>query len=212
MHKQHWGRRCDLNLGRCLFPTGKRTPEAQRAWREKIGLIGIIAFVMLFVGYLTFGFTISVCGTPPNRYHAGSIQTGSLIINGYAYDLGDWNHPSGGPFNGSQNPLFMDSWKAGGMDASFMFQKVNENCLGIIEPATGATIDHSGERMGWYFPCNLRSQNGSTPNLTNITSAYTCHTADSARNQYHALKPEGQVYYDWADLKNSDRNLAVYQG
>jgi hypothetical protein len=34
---------------RCL---GKRNPEAQRAWREKMGLVGVIALVMLFVGYV----------------------------------------------------------------------------------------------------------------------------------------------------------------
>lgn len=88
--------------------------------------------VLAVVGYLTFGFTITVCGVPELRYHSGQIPNGSLIINGYTYDLGNWNHPSTAPpvgrgtFNGSQNPLFMEDWMAGGKDASFLFQQVRE--------------------------------------------------------------------------------------
>ncbi|WFC93830.1 chitin synthase [Malassezia brasiliensis] len=36
---------------------GIKTPEQQRAWREKMGLIWIILVIMGLVGYITFGFT-----------------------------------------------------------------------------------------------------------------------------------------------------------
>lgn len=107
---------------------------------------------MAFVGFLTFGFTEVVCGTKTTRLHAGSVQSGSLIVNGYAYDLSTWNHPRGGPFNGTQNPLFMQSFQAGGKDASFMFQNVNQHCLGLIKPTASSGIPHRGEQMDWYFP------------------------------------------------------------
>jgi chitin synthase len=68
------------------------------------------------------------------------------------------------------------------------------------------------QEMAWYFPCNLRSQNGSSPDLTNITSPYTCHTEPSAREQYSQLKASGEVYFDWKDIRDPSRNLAVYQG
>lgn len=67
--------------------------------------------------------------------------------------------------------------------------------------------------MSWYFPCNLRGQNGSaTADLTNTTSSWSCHTSDTARRDYAGLKRQGQVYFDWDDVKNEERNLAVYQG
>lgn len=156
-----------------------------------------------------------MCGTPPNRYRSGSIPLGSLIINGFVYDLGNWNHPAAGAmFNGSVNPLFMDPWMAGGKDASFLFQTVNERCLGVITPAGGdSAIAHDGDRLDWYFPCNLRPQNGSaTADLTNVTSGWSCHASDAGRDAYGGLARQGQVYFDWGDLKNADRNLAVYQG
>ncbi|EEB98716.1 hypothetical protein MPER_01727, partial [Moniliophthora perniciosa FA553] len=48
---------------------GLRSPEQQRAWREKIGLVSIILVLMAGVGFITFGFTQAVCGKPPNRFH-----------------------------------------------------------------------------------------------------------------------------------------------
>ncbi|KAH9910776.1 uncharacterized protein BXZ73DRAFT_30792, partial [Epithele typhae] len=51
-----------------LSACGIRTPEQQRAWREKIGLLLIIISLMAIVGFITFGFTEVVCGTQPNRF------------------------------------------------------------------------------------------------------------------------------------------------
>ena len=40
----------------------RKTARAQRrAWREKMGLISIIFLIAAFVGFLTFGFTTSIC-------------------------------------------------------------------------------------------------------------------------------------------------------
>lgn len=85
--------------------------------------------------------------------------------------------------------------------------------MGIITPTANSSITHDGDNMSWYFPCNLRGQNGSaTADLTNTTSSWSCHTSDTARRDYAGLKRQGQVYFDWKDVKNEERNLAVYQG
>lgn len=46
---------------------GWPTKAQRRAWREKMGLVSIILIIMAIVGFLTFGFTAAVCGTPPDR-------------------------------------------------------------------------------------------------------------------------------------------------
>lgn len=185
-----------------------------------MGLVALILLLMAAVGFLTFGFTKSVCGTPSARTLAGTVTTSTLIINGFTWDLGNWFHPSvGTTFNGTQNPLFTADYEAGGKDASFMFQNVNKNCEGIIGPSndTGISpIDRTSGKMAWYFPCNLRSQFGSSPNVTGITSNYTCHITPTARTAYANFASQvnvskGLVYYDWANVTDPGRNLVVYQ-
>lgn len=154
-----------------------------------------------------------MCGSPGNRFHGGTISTGSLIINGFTYDLSTWNHPAVGVFNGSQNPLYVEPWEAAGKDASFLFQKVNQECLGLITAASGSAIPiNDAGMLGWYFPCNVRSQNASTTvDATNSTSSYLCHTSDEARDQYAALPKSGSIYYTWEDVHDPNRDLIVYQ-
>ena len=214
------GRRADLftPLDRRLTPSdlsshaGLRTKERQTAWREKMGLLFVIALSMTAVGFLTFGFTKSVCGTPSLRYRSGDIGTGSMIFHGYAYDLDGFKHPAAAGIEGGSNPLY-NLFDAGGKDGSFLFQTVNERCLDIITPAAGTGIPVSGEKLGWYFPCNIYNQWGtSAVNITGYAEGVLCHTQADARTQFAALKPLGQVYFTWEDLKNSTRNLGVYDG
>ena len=97
-----------------------------------MGLVSLILLLMGGVGFLTFGFTKSVCGKPPNRFHGGAIGddyigNGSVVIHGYNYDFTNFRHPSAGTtFNGTTNPLYVGGWNLAGNDASFLFQKVNE--------------------------------------------------------------------------------------
>lgn len=197
-----------------LSTCGIRTPEQQRAWREKMGLLSFVVILMAGVGFLTFGFTQTVCKKPPLRYHAGTIDKGSLIINGLDYDFSKFNHPAvPGFFNGQQNPLFIDPYNAGGMDASFLFQNVNVNCRSLITASSGSSIskDSSGN-LGWYFPCNLFNQFGNSPaNKTGYDSSTLCHADTKSRQTLASHPANGQVFYTWDDVKNSQRNLAVYE-
>jgi chitin synthase len=177
-----------------------------------MGLLAVIGLSMAAVGFLTFGFTSSVCGTPGLRYKSGDIDTGSLIFHGYNYDFDKYAHPAAAGIAGGSNPLY-NLFGAASMDASFLFQTVNQRCLNIITPAVGTGIPTQGESLGWYFPCNLYNQWGSSAvNKTGYTEGVLCHTQNDARSQFSALKPLGQVYFNWSDLKNETRNLGVFDG
>ncbi|KAF9446274.1 glycosyltransferase family 2 protein [Macrolepiota fuliginosa MF-IS2] len=197
---------------------GLRSPEQQRAWREKMGLVSIILILMAGVGYLTFGFTESVCGTPPNRFHGGAIDTqhignSSVVIHGYSYDFSNFKHPAAGStFNGSTNPLTMGNWNLAGNDASFLFQNVNQNCLGLVTKSSSSSISGQANFLDWYFPCNIFGQGGNTgANITGYESGGQCHTTPKARSGLSQMRPDGQVYYTWDDVKNPNRNLAVFE-
>lgn len=172
---------------------------------------------MAGVGFLTFGFTESVCGQPADRFHGGAvgdgfIGNGSVVIHGYTYDFTQFKHPSAGTtFDGNTNPLIEGGWDLAGNDASFLFQDVNQHCLGMITKSSSSSITGDGSNLDWYFPCNIHSQEGTGTNLTGYESAVNCHASSNARNRLATMDPQGQVYYTWEDVRNTNRNLAVYE-
>jgi chitin synthase len=203
---------CPDFILRCF---GKPAKAQQRAWREKMGLISIILMVMAFVGFLTFGFTATVCGTPPVRMKANAVDNGFLIIHGKAYNLVSSKHPAAIGVPNGANVLFDLPIKNGGRDASFLFQQVNGKCKGLINKAPGSDVVSDAQgNLGWYFPCQLFAQDGSTqPNKTEGPYlGYQCHTTPDARKAFYSLRSSGDVYFKWEDLNNSTRNLAVYSG
>lgn len=200
---------------------GMPTKAQQRAWREKMGLISIILLIMAFVGFLTFGFTQTVCGQPPSRIRINEVNSGYMIFHGTAYDLSTSHHPpaEGIPrrLDGSgANVLYDLPEKHGGKDGSFLFQNVNGKCKGLIKAAPGSDVptDDSGG-LAWYFPCTTFNQDGSSkPNLTiPYYLGYACHTSAPARDSFYlGLSGASDVYFTWDDVKNSSRNLVVYSG
>ncbi len=168
---------------------------------------------MAIVGFITFGFTATVCNSTGVTIKGGHANSGSLVINGYDYDLSSWKHPAAGTyFNGSTNPIYAEPYVAGGKDASFLFQTINGNCLNVITPAANTAINHEGNSMAYYFPCNLHDQNGTTTvNQTGYESATYCHASNAARSNFNALAPTGSIYYTWDQVGNSSRNLAVFE-
>jgi chitin synthase len=178
-----------------------------------MGLMSIIMILMAGVGFLTFGFTETVCGTPPNRYHSGTIGNSSVIIHGYDYDFSKFKHPAVGPFDGDTNPLFEGGWNAAGADISFLFQNVNQHCYGLITKSSTSSITGSGENLNWYFPCNVFNQYGTSGvNISGYEDSTNCHATSTARNDLSQMYPQGQVYYTWDDVRNTSRNLAVWEG
>lgn len=205
----------------CLVPDfilkcfGMPQKEQRTAWREKIGLISIILMIAAFVGFLTFGFTATVCGTAPVRLKANAIGNGYMIFHGKAYDLTGSTHPTAVGIPRGSNVLYDLPHKYGGQDGSFLFQQVNGACKGLItaKPDGGVPTDSDGN-LGWYFPCHAFNQDGSTkPNLTDEHyQGWACHTGAKGRKSFWNMAGSGDVYYTWEDTKNTSRNLAIYSG
>lgn len=187
----------------------------RRAWREKMGLLSIIVLICAFVGFLTFGFTQAVCGTPGVRMKINHVDSGFMIFHGQAYDLSSSSHPAAQGIPLGRNVLYDLPDKHGGQDGSFLFQNVNGACKDLITLAPKSDVPTNDNRdLAWYFPCNTFNQDGSTkPNTTNpYYLGYACHTTENARKTLYGLRSSGEVYFNWDDIKNSSRNLMVYSG
>lgn len=215
-----WGTYCHMItfwapnvMLRCF---GKKAKDAQRAWREKIGLISIILLIMAFVGYLTFGFTATVCPSGgPLRLRINKVGPGYMIFHGKAYDLTRSQHPLARGIAAGSNVLFDADPPGAGMDGSFMFQNVNGACKGLITAAPNSDVTTDGDgNLAWYFPCNMFKQDGSSSPNTSIPYylGYACHTSRSARDAFYGLRSSGDVYFNWDDVRNASRNLMVYSG
>lgn len=194
----------------CGMPTKAR----QSAWREKVGLISVILIIGTAVGFLTFGFTETVCSNKTIRLRTNTVNNAYLIIQGRAYDMGNFEHPAAAGIENDSNVLYPPI-NAGGMDASFLFQNVNSQCQDLILPTANSSIPSNSEnQMAWYFPCKTVNQDGSSP--VNYTfpyyQGYSCHTSAIARNEYYGLNITGDVYFTWGDVQNSSRSLVVYNG
>lgn len=194
---------------------GMPKKERQMAWREKIALLSIIIYAGVFIAYLTFGFTKTVCNKSKLRLRNNDVSPGFLIINGKAYSLDSSSHPAAAGIDAGTNILYPPV-NAGGSDASFLFQNVNGNCHGLITPKSDCSIPYDeSENLAWYFPCKVFAQDGSTsPNFTKSEyyDGWACHTSQEARQAYYDLEVSGDVYFTWDDIKNSTRNLVVYNG
>ncbi|KDN45587.1 glycosyltransferase family 2 protein [Tilletiaria anomala UBC 951] len=202
---------------------GIRTPEQQRAWREKLGLIGIIALSMGAVGFLTFGFTQTVCPKPPNRYVAGDIDLGSTTLYGYDYDFNRFYHPQTGIFNASGPAnhtaiAYSEPWLTGGRDASLLFQRVDGACSKVITLKAGSTAAKSAAGgPANYFPCYIINGNSSTTFYKGNTPTEMCHSS-SVRTDFMGKQSgagwaqQGQVYFTWDNITNTARNLVVWKG
>ncbi|KAH9820288.1 Chitin synthase D, partial [Teratosphaeria destructans] len=215
-----WGTYCHLITFWAPNPAlrcfGMKQKEQQRAWREKIGLISLILLVMFFVGFLTFGFTETVCPAGgPARLRVNHVGAGYMIFHGQAYDLTKSQHPAAIGIAAGANVLWDLAEPEGGKDGSFLFQNVNGACKGLITAANHSDVvtDAEGD-LAWYFPCNTFNQDGSSrPNQTiPYYLGYACHTAKLARTDFYGLRSSGDVYFTWDDVRNQSRNLIVYSG
>jgi chitin synthase len=178
-----------------------------------MGLLAIILLLMGGVGFLTFGFQATVCGKPPNQWAVGTVDNRMVIINGLAYNLTDFKHPkAGATFDGTKSPIVTPGFNVGAQDVSFMFQKVNGSCNGIITPASNSFIPSTAGNLRYYFPCNTFSQFGNSQlNRTGYDSAFQCHASSHSRDLLNNLKNTGLVSYNWTQITDGSRNLAVFK-
>jgi chitin synthase len=183
-----------------------RTPEQQRAWREKIGLISFIILAMAFVGFITFGFTEAVCDTKTTRFNAANVSSGSTAVHGYYYNFNTFYHPNVPPFNkdgpfNHTNPAYSDPWLTGGKDATNLFQITGGACANVL------TTTGTGDR---YFPCQVYSPLGTA----GIQNSSWCHPAAVSNDFLRSNNPmrTGQLFYDWTTLEDPKYNFAVWKG
>ena len=194
---------------------GKPAKAQQRAWREKVGLITIILMIAAIVGFLTFGFTQTVCGTPGLRLKVNHVDGGYMIFHGRAYELSDSHHPPARGIPANANVLYDLPEKNAGRDGSFLFQNVNGRCKDVITRAPGSDVPTDADGgLAWYFPCTPFDQDGSTPPNTTVPYylGYGCHTTATGRGRFYGLRSAGEVYFTWDDVRNRSRNLMVYSG
>jgi chitin synthase len=203
-----------------LIIIGKKDKSAQMAFREKMGLVTIILGIMAFVGFLTFGFTQVVCPRPPLSFRIESMNNGYVVIHGWAYLLSSWNdHPPIPGITDKPTSVIYEPIQAGGKDASFLFQNINQHCASIITPKAVGAIVGQGDTPA-YFPCQLIANN-QFPSPSTYSNKTACHLSPSSREMITTMRNNGvlnseghydkagRVYYDWNDV-NSTSHLAVY--
>ncbi|KAL2036813.1 hypothetical protein N7G274_010471 [Stereocaulon virgatum] len=198
-----------------LHYLGKTARAQRRAWREKMGLISIILLIAAFVGFLTFGFTKSICPLQAPSMKVNHINGGYMIFHGKAYPLYRWNHPAAIGIREGSNVVYDLPTHYGGMDGSFMFQNVNGACKDLITlTPTSDVPTNTARELAWYFPCTAFNQDGSSqPNLTvPYYFGYSCHTSFKSRAMFFDLPSSGDVAFTWEDVKNRSRNLMIYSG
>ncbi|KAL4401855.1 Chitin synthase, class 3 [Malassezia pachydermatis] len=203
----------------CLRMVGIKTPEQQRAWREKMGLISIILVLMAIVGYITFGFTQTVCGVQ-NRYDLHDIYFGtdaapSVLMGGKMFTLDKWHHPG---FSGDQGYADLtnksltpaDIAKYGsnyGADLNLIFQQPGGACEGVLKPTQ--------TNPPRYFECAIlrtREQYGTTQIFK---SNDACHDVSTRTNMING-KPGyprvmGDAYVKWEDMANYTNHLMFWR-
>ncbi|SMN20275.1 similar to Saccharomyces cerevisiae YBR023C CHS3 Chitin synthase III, catalyzes the transfer of N-acetylglucosamine (GlcNAc) to chitin [Maudiozyma saulgeensis] len=200
--------------GPVLALFGMPDKERQMAWRDKIALLSIICYIGAIVAYITFGFTRTVCPNSGIRLENNDIDTGFVTINGKAYIY------NGTSTDGSdlqvEGKYIVGPWQDAGKDATFLFQNVNGNCKNVIVPKDNCSIPYNSDKeLAWYFPCKMKNIDGSSkPNFTRSEhyDGWGCHTSNDERKAYYNLKSYASAYFTWDDIKNSSRNLVVYNG
>lgn len=181
----------------------------QQAWREKFTLVTIIVCLCVAVGFLTFGFNVTVCGREPARIRPTGVQNDQIVISGRVFDLASYQHPTNVPGIPDSGSLQDPPLSAGGKDLSFMFQTVNVNCKGIFAPLHDA--DGKGNVVN-YFPCVPLDRYAPSMNGTENAKNAGCHVSKTARTTLKDLNFIGDVYYNWTDIQKPKTSLVAFNG
>jgi chitin synthase len=149
-------------------------PEQQKAWREKIGMLSIILYLTVFVGFFTFGFGSSVCNNTLPRMHFSSIPHDAVVIRGVTFNISRFSHHPPIPqlhqivrtsqVHGKKKITFSLSPGshttlldyAGGKDASLLFQPHltdKSSCNGLISYSNNSHHIVDPPELAQYYPC-----------------------------------------------------------
>lgn len=179
----------------------------QQAWREKVSLVQVIVFLCVIVGFLTFGFNATICGTQPNRIRPTNIEYSHVVISGRAFDLKTFRHPTPVPDMPGSGDL--QELGVGGRDLSFLFQTVNYNCKGILKPIKA---DDNDDNVTNYFPCVTLDRSNPQVEPTDNAERIGCHINTKSRISLRRLKVVGDVYYNWTDIQAPGTSLVAFNG
>ncbi|KAI7896143.1 chitin synthase-domain-containing protein [Mucor mucedo] len=185
----------------------RKPPTCWQAWREKVSLVQVIIFLCAIVGFLTFGFNTTVCGRQPNRIRPTGVEYNHIVISGRAFDLKSFRHPTPVPDMPGSGDL--QELGVGGRDLSFLFQTVNYNCKGILNPIQP---DDDKGNVANYFPCvSLDRYN---PDVSNTDNAQRngCHISTKSRIALRRLDVIGDIYYNWTDIQKPGTSLVAFNG
>lgn len=213
----------------CFIPSfalkwfGIKSPEQLRAWREKMGMIYIILLCMAFVGYITFGFTNTVCGTM-TRISATKIQTsdkfnGSVLIHGKAFIMDKFQHPKvdAPNLNGNasqRSPVYNVPYKVGHKTANLLFQPFGGVCDGVFSEKAGTGPSDGGNKH--YFQCVIVDKDGhpthSDPDMCHRYSIYQQMESLDDNHDMNGITNNHTAFLEWNHINDPNRNLAIWRG
>ncbi|KAJ3413825.1 Chitin synthase, class 3 [Chytridiales sp. JEL 0842] len=196
---------------------GKKTPEVQQAYREKVALCTIIFLMMVLVGFLTFGFQPVLCGPLETVRLSEMKGRGVLGVHGRAFSVESTGgaeklrHPDVNGVN-LQNVLRQAGRE--GVDLSLLFPPPSSS--GPCAPFANRQQQTLGNPL---FPCAARLSTGQTfwPNASlpfrpALTSTAGCHPPTTDLERY--LTPKGLIVVEWEDLRQGGvgEEWVVYNG
>ncbi|KAG1474960.1 hypothetical protein G6F56_000026 [Rhizopus delemar] len=190
-----------------LKACGIKEKAMQNVWREKVALVMIIVFMCGFVGFLTFGFNATMCGTVTNRILPTGVKENHIVISGRAFDLKTFKHPM--PVLGMPESGDLQELGVGGKDLSFMFQTVNYNCKDILNPVIP---DDDNGNVANYFPCVPLDRAHPVVDPLDNYQREGCHASVGARTALKELNIVGDIYYNWTDIQEPGTSLMVFNG
>lgn len=187
---------------------GIKDKQVQQAWREKVTLVIIIVCLCVGVGFLTFGFNATVCGQQPHRIKPNGVAENQVIISGRVFDVKHFKHPT--PYPGIPGSGDLLEMGYGGRDLSLLFQTVNYNCKGILQPIVK---DDAHDNVINYFPCvPINRDQPQKINGTDNPKREGCHVSPKARNALRKLEVVGDIYYNWTDIQKPGTSLVAFNG
>ena len=133
--------------GILLSLCGMPKKERQMAWREKMALLSVIAYLGGFVAFITFGFSRLACGKAGFRINSSDIASNYVTINGNVYNF------NGTPLTAQiyryQETMSLDLGTLRGKTPRFYFRMLTETVRASSNPETTAPY-RTIQMVNWH--------------------------------------------------------------